>query len=69
MAYFGSTNDVVDYFSAAGVTIEEDYNPADFICKSAMCEYVNQLFVIVVLAYKKVHSVWHYGNRTRSVCI
>ena len=47
----------MDYFSAAGVTIEEDYNPADFICKSAMCEYVNQLFVIVVLAYKKVHSV------------
>lgn len=31
VAYFGKTEGVVDHFHAAGIDIEENYNPADFI--------------------------------------
>lgn len=32
-AYYGATNNMVEYFDAQGITIAEGFNPADFICK------------------------------------
>ena len=32
MVYFGSTEGVVEHFDSIGVTMEDNYNPADFMC-------------------------------------
>ena len=47
MAYFGSTEDVVDHFDSVGVTMEENYNPADFMCKLNWRCYVKFLLEIL----------------------
>lgn len=66
-AYFGATNNVVEYFDAIGITIAEGFNPADFILeKIKNCSDTQQKILAAAIQVRSKED-WPLKDRSSSV--
>lgn len=66
-AYYGATNNMVEYFDAIGITIAEGFNPADFILEKMKSCTDTQQKILEAAREVRSREDWPLRDRSSSV--